>query len=157
MTSKVAAINTSSSTQRKSSSLSFMMLQDVAQGWCVSDAGNKKNKALGYESSSGTVGFVQAPKKRRWKNITPYVEGDADRFACEIFFLKKDRKAKDKRAAQGKNIKDERNSGCDWPKLWQVQGKLVGSELTARSANKVLGKLPEIDILGFKYSDQTQE
>ena len=41
-----------------------------------------------------------------------------------------------------KNIKGEENSGCDRPKLWQVHCKLVGTELTALNANKVLGKLP---------------
>ena len=30
---------------------------------------------------------------------------------------------------KGGTIKDEWNSGCDRPKLWQVYGKLVGSEL----------------------------
>ena len=38
------------------------------------------------------------------------------------------------RAARGKNIKDEWNSGCDQPKLWQVCGKLVDSELNALNA-----------------------
>ena len=46
----------------------------------------------------------------------------------------------DKRAACGMNIKDESNSGCDLPMLWQVYGKMVGSELTALNAPYVSGK-----------------
>ena len=40
----------------------------------------------------------------------------------------------DKRDAHEKNIKEEWNSGCDQPKLWQVYGKLVDSELNALNA-----------------------
>ena len=46
------------------------------------------------------------------ENITLEVVGDADRFACE-FFLEKFRTVLDRRLAHGKNIRDERNSGCD--------------------------------------------
>ena len=57
--------------------------------------------------------------------------------------LKTCRKAFDRRAAHGKNIRDEWNPGCDRPKLWQAYGNLVGSELNALSALRVLGNLPD--------------
>ena len=104
----------------------------------------KKVKALGNETSLSTSRFAQAQTSTsRWKNITLDVEGDADRFACELhpgIY----RKASDKKAAHGKHSKDEWNTGGDWPKVWRVYGKMVGSELTALNAPKVLGKLPDI-------------
>ena len=45
---------------------------------------------------------------------------------------------------KGGALKDEWNSGCDWPKLWQVCGKLVGSELNELNAAEVWGKLPGV-------------
>ena len=69
-----------------------------------------------------------------------------------------------KRAVHGKTIKDEWNSDCDRPELWQVYGKLVGSEFTAFNADEVLGKLPDTtswawacmghrsEIAGYKLS-----
>ena len=74
------------------------------------DCCEKRNKALGNETSPGTLRFVQAQKISRWKNITLEVEGDADRLVCE-FLYENFRRAVDKRAAQGKNIRDEWNSG----------------------------------------------
>ena len=58
--------------------------------------------------------------------------------------LKNTGKALDKRA-HGEHIKDE----CDRPKLWQMYGKMVGSELTALSAPKVLGKLRDMTYGAF--------
>ena len=53
----------------------------------------------------------------RWEHKTLDVEGDADRFACE-FLHEKFRRASHKRAAQGKNVRDDWNSGCDRLWLW---------------------------------------
>ena len=48
----------------------------------------------------------------------------------------------------GRTSRIEWNSACDRPKLWQVT-KLVGPELTALNANKVLGKLPDMTSWAF--------
>ena len=95
----------------------------------------KRDEALGKGTSLCTLSFVQAQKKSAdGKNITLDVEGDADRFACELLHDGYWKRLY-KRAEQVKNIKDEWNSGCDRQKLWQVHGKLVGSELTTLNAN----------------------
>ena len=70
--------------------------------------------------------------------MTLEVEGDADRFACE-FLCEKFRNSLDKRAAQGKNIRSEWNSGCDRPKLCQACGKLISLNC---NAVKELSELP---------------
>ena len=90
------------------------------------------------------------------KNITVEVEGDADRFACELQY-ETYRKALHKKGGAWESVKNEWNSGCESPSLCQVYGKLVGSELTALNANQVLGKLTRHDILGFQYSHGTQK
>ena len=50
---------------------------------------------------------------------------------------------------KGGAIKDEWNSGCDRPKLRQVYGKLVGSELNKLIAAEVWGKLPGVATWAF--------
>ena len=67
-------------------------------------------------------------------------------------FWKKQRKDLDNRAAHGKIIKDEWNSGCGRPKLWQAYGKLVGSELNELNAAEVLGQGHRSEIMGYKLS-----
>ena len=64
----------------------------------------------------------------RWKKTTLDIDGDADRFACS-YLCQKFRKALDKRAAQGRDIRDEWNSGCDRLRLWQACVKLVSLEI----------------------------
>ena len=54
-------------------------------------------------------------------------------------------KLQTKRAAQGKVIRDEWNSGCDRPKLWQAHVKLVSTD---RKAAKGFARLTRYDILG---------
>ena len=84
---------------------------------------------------------MQAQKRvNRWRDITLEVEGDADRFACE-YLHEMCRTASDKGAAQGKNIRDEWNSGCDRLRLWQACCKLVSLE---SRGTKELGKLPKM-------------
>ena len=57
------------------------------------------------------------------------------------------------KAAHGEDIWIEWNSGCDRPKMWQVYGKLVGSELTTPNAKKEsIGQVVIDDIAGFQYS-----
>ena len=107
------------------------MLKEVAREPCSVIAVRKGSRPRD-ETSLSTSRFVQAPERScRWINMTLEVEGAADRFACELLSGKY-RRVVGKRAAQGKNIKDEWNSGCDRPKLWQVYGKLVSAELNER-------------------------
>ena len=95
------------------------------------------------------IRIAQAQKTMcRWKNIMLEVEVDADRFACVLFYANY-RKALDRRSAHGKYVRDDRHSGGDRPLLWEVYGKLVGSELTTLKANKVLGKLPDATSWAF--------
>ena len=49
----------------------------------------------------------------------------------------------------GRTKKEKWNPFCGRPKLWQVYGKLVGSELTTLNANRVLGKLPDMTSWAF--------
>ena len=69
----------------------------------------------------------------RWKNITPKVEGDADKFACELV-----------NERYRKPWTKGRRWGCDWPKLWQAYGKLVNAKVNDPNAAEELGTLPDM-------------
>ena len=89
---------------------------------------------------------MQVQKRvNRWRDITLEVEGDVDRFACE-YLHEMCRKASDKGAAQGKNIRDEWNSGRDRLRLWQACCKLVSLE---SRGTKELGKLPKMTTWSY--------
>ena len=114
----------------------------------------KRDKSLGNETSPCTYKVrASANSISRWKNNTLDVECDADRFACGLLY-ERYWKALDQRAAQGKNIKDEWNSGCDWPKQWQACGKLVSAELpdmTSWACNIFMEHRNE--IMGYNLSN----
>ena len=105
---------------------------------------NKRDNALGNETSLGALRFVFVEKNQQMENIALDVDGDADRFACELL-CDNYRQALVRRAATGKNIKDEWNPGCDRRKLWQVHGKALRLRVHPHSTRpRCLGKLPDM-------------
>ena len=84
--------------QFKTTQLFFEVVHDVE--------GDRTRAALGHETAPCILRFVQAQKSvKRWKTSLL-----TDLFASEFLF-EKFRRALDIRAAQGKSIRDEWNSG----------------------------------------------
>ena len=86
------------------------MLKEVARGLCVSVAG-KKDKAFSKGTLPSLLRFVQAQKSiSRWNNITQEVEGDADRFACELPHERYRKNTPEKQKKPSKNITHDKKN-----------------------------------------------
>ena len=92
---------------------------------------------------------ASAKKHQQVENITVEVEGDADRFACELQY-ETYRKALHKKGSAWESVKNEWNSGCDRPSLWPVYQKMeVGSkDLSAKCWTEHFGGVSSVRSFG---------